>query len=219
MKKLFSFLFSIFSGVAFCQNRTVDFKFAPANYLTAICLPDDWQKTLLSEKGALAYDFGPGPYAKPLTEITVGVKEKELRVSRQYLTEPRFPIVTTEFRNGGLTVQQQAFALIPDMLPLQTPSRINEKIRRLDGLNGCIDWAAPAGKIDPAFRNVAWGNNRPIRYRVKIAPGSKKRVAMGVCESYKPRAETRILELRVEGAAHRRSDGLRREKYSVCFSH
>jgi hypothetical protein len=190
-----------FPGVIFCQNRAVDFKFAPPNYLTAICLPDDWQKTLLSEKGALAYDFGPGPYAKPLTEISVGIKEREMHVVRQYLSEPRVPSVTTEFRSGGLVMQQQAFALIPDMLPLQTPSRINEKIRRLDGLNGCIGWAAPAGEVDPAFRNVAWGNNRPIRYRVKIAPGSKKRVALGVCESYKPRAGTRLIELRVEGAA------------------
>jgi hypothetical protein len=201
LKELFSLLVIIFHGVVFCQTRAVDFKFAPANYLTAICLPDDWQKTLLSEKGALAYDFGPGPYAKPLTEIAVGVKEQESHVTRQYLAEPRFPIVTTEFRNGGLAMQQQAFALIPDKLPLQTPSRINEKIRRLEGLNGCMAWAAPAGKVDPAFRNVAWGNNRPIRYRVKTAPGSKKRVAMGVCESYKPRPGTRILELRVEGAA------------------
>jgi len=201
LKELFSFLFSIFSGVAFCQNRIVDFKFAPANYLTAICLPDDWQKTLLSEKGALAYDFGPGPYAKPLTEISIGIKEKELRATRQYLAEPRVPIVTTELSGDGLAMQQHAFALIPERLPLQTPAVINEKVRRLDGLNGCIGWAAPAGKIDPAFRNVAWGNNRPIRYRVKIAPGSKKRVAMGVCESYKPRPGTRILELRVEGAA------------------
>ena len=198
-KKLF--WCALFPGFVFCQNRVIDFKFAPATHLTAICLPDDWQKTLVSEKGALAYDFGPGPYAKPLTEISLGVKEKELRVERQYLAAPRVPIVTTEFRNGGFTMQQQAFALIPDKLPLQTPSKINEKVRRLDGLNGCVDWAAPAGKVDPAFRNVAWGTNRPIRYRAQIAPGSKKRVAMGVCESYKPRAGTRILELRVEGAA------------------
>lgn len=196
----------MFPGIVFGQNRAVDFKFSPANYLTAICFPEDWQKTLVSEKGALAYDFGPGPYAKPLTEITLGVKEQELRVERQYLAEPRFPLVTTEFRNGGFTMQQQAFALIPDKLPLQTPSRINEKVRRLDGLNGCVDWAAPAGKVDPAFRNVAWGTNRPIRYRAQITPGSKKRVAMGVCESYKPRAGTRILELRVEGAAPRTVD-------------
>jgi len=68
LKKLFSFLFVIFPGIVFCQNRVVDFKFAPANYLTAICLPDDWLKTLVWERGALAYDFGPGPYARPLTE-------------------------------------------------------------------------------------------------------------------------------------------------------
>src|SRR5574341_412169 len=83
-------------GGAAGQHRQVDFRFAPENYFTAICLPDDWQKTLVSEQGALAYDFGPGPYAKPLTEINVGIKGKEPRVNRQYLQDSRVPIVTTE---------------------------------------------------------------------------------------------------------------------------
>ncbi|MGH7456512.1 MAG: hypothetical protein ACRENG_34510, partial [bacterium] len=187
-------------GSAAGQNRQVDFRFAPESYLTAICLPDDWQKTLVSEKGALAYDFGPGPYARPLTEVSVGLKGKELRVNRQYLQDPRVPIVVTESVGDGVTMQQHAFALIPEKLPLQTPTVIDDKIQRIGGLNGCIGWASPSGKIDPAFKNVAWGNNRPIKYRVKVRPGSKKRVAMGICESYKPRAGTRILELHVEGA-------------------
>lgn len=202
-KKILAFFLLVCPAVVLSQSRAVDFKFAPATSLTAICFPDDWQKTLISEKGALAYDFGPGPYAKPLTEITIGSKEREWRVTRQYWAEPRVPVATTEFYNDGLNMQQRAFALIPDKLPLQTPSIITEKVRRLDGLNGCINWAAPTGRSDPAFQNVAWGTNRPIRYRVKIAPGSKKLVALGVCESYKPRAGTRILELRVEGAIPR----------------
>ncbi|MCG3117949.1 MAG: hypothetical protein ALAOOOJD_00074 [bacterium] len=198
MRKIFLLLLPCGLPIlTFGQTRIVDFKFAPANYLTAICLVDDWQKTLVSEKGALAYDFGPGPYAKPLTEISVGIKEKPLAVTRQHLRDPRIPIVTTEY--GG-AMQQQAFALIPEKLPLQTPSVINEKVQRLGGLNGCIGWAAPTGKVDPALRNVAWGTNRPIKYRVKVLPGSKKRVALGICESYKPRPGTRIIELHVEGA-------------------
>jgi len=188
------------AGSAAGQKRQVDFRFAPESYLTAICLPDDWQKTLVSEKGALAYDFGPGPYARPLTEISVGLKEKELRINRQYLQDSRVPIVATEWVGDGATMQQHAFALIPQNPQLQTPTWINDKVQRIGGLNGCIGWASPAGKIDPAFRNVAWGNNRPIKYRVKVTPGSKKRVAMGICESYKPRAGTRILELQIEGA-------------------
>ncbi|MGH7491662.1 MAG: hypothetical protein ACREOO_04635 [bacterium] len=67
-------------------------------------------------------------------------------------------------------------------------------------MNGALGWAAPEGLADPAFRNVAWGVNRPIQYRVFVTPGSKKRVALGICESYKPRAGMRILDLRVEGA-------------------
>src|SRR5574341_1791291 len=78
------------------QDRFVDFRYAPRNYLTAVCLPDDWQKTLVTETGALAYDLGPGPYAKALTEVAVGVKEKNLRVVRQYFVDPRVPIAITE---------------------------------------------------------------------------------------------------------------------------
>jgi hypothetical protein len=199
--KFILFLILSFSTIAAGQKREVNFKFAPANYLTAICLPDDWQKTLLSEKGALAYDFGPGPYAKPLTEVSLSLKEKNLQTSRQYLLDARVPMVTTELSGDGIVIKQHAFALIPATLPLQTSNVINEKIQRINGLNGCIGWAAPAGNADPAFRNVAWGTNRPIKYRVQVAPGSKKRVALGICESYKPRAGTRLIELRVEGAA------------------
>lgn len=209
------------AGSAASQNRQVDFRFAPERYLTAICLPDDWQKTLVSEKGALADDFGPGPYAKPLTEISVGLKEKEFRINRQYLQDPRVPIVTTEWVGDGVTIQQHAFALIPQDPQLQTPAQINEKVQRIDGLNGCIGWASPSGKIDPAFKNVAWGNNRPIKYRVKVRPGSKKRVAMGICESYKPRAGTRILELHVEGATPLTIDpmesGKKNHPYVILF--
>lgn len=197
-KTLLLFLSCVIPIYTFGQTRTVDFKFAPANYLTAICLVDDWQKTLVSETGALAYDFGPGPYAKPLTEISLGIKEKSLPVTRQYLRDPQVPVISSAF---GSVMQQQAFALIPEKLPLQTPSVINEKVQRLGGLNGCLGWAAPTGKVDPAFRNVAWGTNRPIKYRVKVLPGSQKRVALGICESYKPRPGTRIIELHVEGAA------------------
>jgi hypothetical protein len=178
----------------------IDFHFSPEEYSTAICFPDDWQKTLATETGALGYDFGPGPYAKPLTTITVGAMGKDLRVSRQYFEDPRVPIVVTELVGDGVLVKQQSFALVPDRLePLG--NLIDGRVRRIGGLNGCIGWALPVGQVDPAFRSVAWGTNRPIKYRVKVEPGSKKRVAIGLCESFKPRAGTRITELRIEGSA------------------
>ncbi|MFV1979959.1 MAG: hypothetical protein ACC655_02305, partial [Rhodothermia bacterium] len=55
------------------QSLQVDFEFAPAWWMTPIGFVDDWQKTVVVNDGALAYDFGPGPYTKPTTTIRVGV--------------------------------------------------------------------------------------------------------------------------------------------------
>ncbi len=183
------------------QPPSVDFRYAPARYQTIVCMPGDWQKTMVSEQGALTYDYGPGPYARPLTEISVGVKGARLTVARQYLEDAQVPVVTTIFQGEGQTIRQEAFALAPENSPL-SPARVKDKrVTRSGGFNGCANWAVPPAGTDPAFRNVAWGTNRPIKYKVRVEPGSRKTVAMGLCESYKWGPGTRIVELRVEGAA------------------
>ena len=201
----------------FAQDHVVDFRFAPKNYLTAICLPDDWQKTAVTENGALAYDLGPGPYARALTEISIGLKGKELKMARQYFADPRVPIAVTEYSADGVAITASAFALVQENKTPSINTFLNGKVQRVGGLNGCIGWATPAGTVDPAFRNVAWGTNRAIRYRVKVAPGSRKQVALGVIEPYKPRPKLRDLELRVEGAAMQRVDALKDGKNNVPY--
>ncbi len=194
-------LVSIFllNTALFGQQFIVDFRYSPANYLSALCFPDDWQKSLINAKGELAYDFGPGPYVKPFTTIGIGLKEKKPVLVRQYFENPRIPIAVLEWAGDGFTMRQEAFALMPDSRVAATPVS-PARVKRLNGLNGTVGWAAPEGVADPAFRDVAWGVNRPIQYRVQVTPGSRKRVALGICEPYKPRAGMRILELRVEGA-------------------
>lgn len=202
-------IYSAWSCIHFLQARVVDFRFSPQNYLAAICLPDDWQKTLATETGALAYDLGPGPYAKPLTEVSIGIKGKDLRMLRQHFADPRIPIAATEYSAEGVSISASAFALVQEKRVPSANTFSNGKVQRIGGLNGCIGWAAPAGTVDPAFRNVAWGANRPIKYRVKVAPGSRKQVALGVIEPYKPRPGRRDLELRVEGARAQRVDPMK----------
>jgi len=177
------------------------FPFSPAQHLNAICLPDDWLKTLVTEKGALAYDFGPGPYARPLTEISVGLDGIPLTVTQQFYEDAVVPIAVTLFQNASARVMTRAFALIPHP---GTPAgfRIGPAsgITRRGGLNGAMAWCTPPPYADPAFRNVAWGTNRPITYQVRVSPGAAKRIAFGLCESYKQRPGGRLIELRVEGA-------------------
>lgn len=206
-----------FSTQSLAQDHIVDFRFAPKNFLTAICLPDDWQKTAVTETGALAYDFGPGPYARALTEISIGCKGKELKIVRQYFADSRVPIAVTQYSADAVAITASAFALVQENKALPITAFLNGKIKRLGGLNGCIGWATPAGTVDPAFRNVAWGTNRAIRYRVKVAPGSRKQVALGVIEPYKPRPKLRDLELRVEGAAMQRVDALKDGKNNMPY--
>jgi hypothetical protein len=182
-------------------ERSVDFRFAPAHWQTIISLPDDWLKSFVSDQGALGYDNAPGPYARPLTEVSVGIKGAHLPVSRQYLEDPRVPIVTTIFQGKGQTMRQEAFALVPDgKQALCTPVK-DTRVARIGGFNGCVSWTVPPQGTDPAFRNVAWGTNRPIRYAVKVTPGSRNVVALGICEAYKWAPGTRLVELRVEGGA------------------
>ncbi len=198
----------------------IQFPFSPARHLNAICLPDDWLKTLVTERGALAYDFGPGPYARPLTEISFGLDGPPLTVTRQFYEDPVVPIAVTLSESPSVRMVTRAFSIIP--LPpahsgaypgndrLTHPGepdpqewagfRIgDDRVTRRGGLNGAIAWCAPPPYADPAFRNVAWGTNRPITYRVNVSPGAARRVAFGLCESYKQRPGGRYIELRVEG--------------------
>src|SRR5207253_5936173 len=74
------------------------------------------------------------------------------------------------------------------------------RYERLDGISGALGWAQPAAPAAPEFRNIAWGTNRPVRYRVRVEPGARKRVVLGFCESYKPRLNERVAAMTVEGA-------------------
>jgi hypothetical protein len=198
----------LFPATLFSQKSTVDFRYAPAETFSAICFPDDWQKTVVTQSGALGYDFGCGPYAVPLTEVSVSIQEFPLPVRRQYLADAKIPIVTTQSETLGVVMTQQAFALVPDSFPPLHPTFSHGKVRRIDGITGAIGWAMPDSSTDPSFRGAAWGTNRPVEYRVQVAPGGARRVALGLCEPYKRGPGARILRLHVEGAADREVDPL-----------
>ncbi len=178
----------------------VDFRYAPATHLTAICFPGDWQKTVVTERGSLAYDFGPGPYVRPLTEISVGAKEVTLTPGTPSIADPRVPIVSLRLDGAESRGTIEEFALEGKTAGRPSGVFLGGKLRRLGGLNGAPGWASPPAGCDPAFRNAAWGTNRPILYRVRVPAGSSRLIALGFCEPYKGTKGQRVLELRVEGA-------------------
>ena len=184
--------------------REATFSHSPATWHVPLGVPDDWHKPMTSERGALLYDFGPGPYAQPLTVVEFGVRDQTLARTRQWFETPRVPIVRTTFGDGAVRMEVTTFSVPPP-----TPSATNTRFaryERLDGISGAIGWAQPTESCSPEFRNVAWGINRPIRYRVRVEPGAKKRIVLGFCESYKPRINERVAIMRIEGAGEQTAD-------------
>lgn len=90
----------------------VDYRYAPPWWQTSICLPDDWQKTLVGREGMLLYDFGGGKYHGFKSQISFGLAEKT-QWNRQALLSPRVPIVRTWQKCSGVEVSQEAFAAAP----------------------------------------------------------------------------------------------------------
>jgi len=175
------------------------FPFAPARHLAVVGLPDDWQKTLVTESGSLAYDFGPGPYSFPLTEVQVGMLEMEHPAVRQWLPDPAAPIVTTRSSAGDAVIVVHSFALAPGSAAGPDMQDADAQVIRLNGLNGAYGWASPPPGTDSSFANVAWGTNRPIQYLVRVKPGSHTQVALGFCESYKSTPGSRVMTVEIEG--------------------
>jgi hypothetical protein len=196
-------------GIASGQKDTVDFRYAPARSFSVIGFPADWLKSTVTESGALAYDFGPGPYARPLTEISLSVKSESLVVRNQFLRDAGISVVETELGSPSVTIHQQVFAIVPERFTSPSVSSLQGRVRRLGGLTGCASWAPVAPTVDRLFRNVAWGTNRPIRYRVTVPRGDRKVVALGICESYKTQEGKRVLDLQVEGSPPQRVDPVR----------
>jgi hypothetical protein len=149
------------------------------------------------------------------------MREDSLRVTGQSFADPRVPILTTRLAGHGTTIEQLAFSLVPEKMDHPPATWRGGTIRRTGGLNGCIGWAAPPDSVDEAFRNAAWGTGRPIRYAVRVRPGSAKRVALGVIEPYKWGPGTRLIELRVEGAPPRiidpMGDSVRNSPHALFF--
>lgn len=186
-------------------GRVVDFRYGIPTWHQPLGVPDDWHKPLANERGALLYDFGPGPYVQPLTTVELGAEGQALTVvSQDWVESPRTPAVRTRLQRDGATVELTTLAVAPEK-PAVSEGR-TERWERLDGISGAPDWARTTGAISPEFRNVAWGVNRPVRYRFRVEPGAAKRVMLGFNESYKVRLWDRTTDMKVEGATVQRVD-------------
>lgn len=97
----------------------VDFRYAPPEWQTAICLPDDPHKSLVDRSGELLYHYGRGGRE---FETRVGVAvAPDSTWRKQELLSPRVPIVRTFRSTEGLEIIEEAFAVTG---PIQTNASV-----------------------------------------------------------------------------------------------
>ncbi len=190
------------------DDFTLDHRYAPPYWQTSICLPDDWQKTLVGKDGSLLYDYR-GKFADFKTRITAGVAGPA-EWERQELVSPRVPITRTLKRAGGVTIVEEAFAVAPP-LPAgpaaEPPPGLG--VERVDEGSENLNWAEPAVACDPGFRHIAVMNNGPVRYRFPAEPKAKYTVVFGLCEGWWAEPGKRVLQLQVEGETRQTVDMIR----------
>jgi len=182
----------------------VDHRYAPVWWQTSICLPDDWQKTLVGKEGMLLYDY-PGKHSGFKTRIAVGYEPQPQWV-RQELVSARVPIVRTVKRLGDLEIVEEAFAAAP-LLHADEVKRAPNGMRKAEGPavervdtgGGLKGWAHPTIPCDPAFRDTAVGWNDQVHYRVRAEGSGQYTVVFGLCEGWHDKPKQRLLELRIEG--------------------
>ncbi|SPE52483.1 exported hypothetical protein [Verrucomicrobia bacterium] len=91
------------------QPSAVDFRFSPPEWQTAICLPDDPQKTLVDRNGELLYHYNQGGREFG-TRVGVRAVENSKWVEQELLS-PRIPIVRTHRAADGLEILEETFAV------------------------------------------------------------------------------------------------------------
>ena len=172
----------------------VDFRFSPPEWQTAICLPDDPQKSLVDRSGELLYHYGQGgrEFGTRIGVQVVG----DSAWQKQELYSPRVPIVRTERTADGLEITEEAFA-VTDLRQKGGPTTA---LRRVDGGGENRNWARPPAGVDLSLQDIAVHMGGDIAYELKVPPGSSRRVALALCEGWWSEAGKRIQVLRVEGA-------------------
>ncbi len=193
-----------FAVAASAGDFALDFRYAPTNWQTAICLPDDWQKTLVGKDGALLYDY-PGPFAGFGTRIAFDLAESPTWVGQQ-LDSARVPIVRTLKRAGAVEIVEEAFAVAPGLPRLESTKAAPLRVERMGTSQTLIGWAVPRQPCEVAFCNIRVGYGQPLGFRFPARAGERFTVVFGLCEGWHTNAAQRVLDLRVEGRTRRTVD-------------
>jgi hypothetical protein len=95
-------------------NDTIDFRFAPWDFQSTICFPDDPAKTVVGKDGGLRYDFPHDNFAGinqygTIVEFTLGGMGRDVWKG-QTMEAPGVPIIHTRFERPAASVELITFA-------------------------------------------------------------------------------------------------------------
>jgi len=111
------------------DGLSVDFRFMPPEWQTAICLPDDPYKSIVDKSGDLLYHYRRIVGGTDRFHSRIGVRIADDMVwKKQQLHSPRVPFVRTYFTGDGLEVVQEAFA-VTDQLESTAPAKLEAAAR------------------------------------------------------------------------------------------
>src|SRR6185437_2603371 len=102
------------SAAGAADDVPVDFRYAPADFQSTICFPDDPEKTVLGKRGDLRYDFPSSPFAGidqfgTIVEFSLaGMGRDAWREQR--MEAPGVPIVHTRLERAAASFELTAFA-------------------------------------------------------------------------------------------------------------
>ncbi len=204
------------TGTPLERPYELDYRFMPEEWLSTICLPDDWQKTLIDRSGRLLYDW-PYENGSFATKIEFGFAEGKSEWINQNIDNPRIPVVNTLRRYGDLEVLSQTFAVTD-----QTVHKLNtlhektseEGIIPLSTHEYLSDFAKPSSKVYKEFRSVDIGRGTQLFYKYKA---SKTYVVFGFCEGVWDKEGERVFELHIDGVRQKTVDLVKEGGKNIPF--
>jgi len=140
-------------------NPAVDFRYAPLQWQTAYCFPDDPHKSLVDSQGRLLYGHpgrGPLDYFKTVVEFSLAGMEGD-QVERQTLESPGVPIIHTL-----LTRPEAHFELISFATNRTGEGRVDNVLLRITNRDVQRRRAVPVVRI--RTRSLLVGSGRSITF-------------------------------------------------------
>jgi len=165
------------------DHESIDFRYAPRHWQTAICFPDDPKKSLVGQNGDLRYGFGKGlllgmeDFSTVCTFGFAGMQDD--LVNRQWLESPAVPIVHTRIERRKAHMELIAFASrrenegrVDNVLIIITPKQSIVTVTPKLHIRACDSLSFKTEGRALIVNNAS--SNRPFLFAAKVThdPGS-----------------------------------------------